>query len=182
MVKKRAKAKKPHGRPSIYTKAIAALICGRLAAGESLRAICRDENMPQESTVRAWALDDVHGFYAQYAKAREIGYSGMADELLEIADETSRDTIKNKSGDEVADTEWISRSRLRVDTRKWMLSKVLPKVYGDKVTADITADVTHNTEQPVSTLQLARDIAFALTLGMQAQAPPSESPDTPTTH
>ena len=73
--------------------------------------------MPDERTVRSWALADVEGFAAQYAHAREIGYQNLADELLEIAD--------NLGG------EW-GRDRLRVDTRKWLLSKALPKVYGDK--------------------------------------------------
>lgn len=105
------------GRPSKFTQALADSICARLSNGETLRAICRDEGMPRESTVRAWALDDVGGFYAHYARAREIGYAGLADELAEIADGT---------GDP-------ARDRLRVDTRKWLLSKALPKVYGDKV-------------------------------------------------
>lgn len=73
--------------------------------------------MPSERTVRRWAADR-ESFSPQYAKARESGYQGMADELLEIADD--------KSGDP-------ARDRLRLDTRKWLLSKALPKVYGDKL-------------------------------------------------
>jgi hypothetical protein len=61
-------------------------------------------------------LDDVEGFSGHYARAREIGYQGMADDLTEIAD---------AYGDP-------ARDRLRVDTRKWLLSKALPKIYGDK--------------------------------------------------
>lgn len=56
----------------------------------------------------------------------------MADELLEIADDGSNDTTKNKAGEDSLDAEWMARSRLRVDTRKWLLSKALPKIYGDK--------------------------------------------------
>lgn len=122
------------GRPSKFTKEIASRICERLAAGETLRAVCRDERIPSEVTVRRWAIDDTGGFSAQYAKAREVGYHAMADEMVEIADETRFDTIRGE--DDAADrpnTEWISRSRLRVDTRKWLLSKALPKIYGDKL-------------------------------------------------
>jgi hypothetical protein len=93
--------------------------------------------MPAESTVRAWALDDRAGFSAQYARAREIGYHAMADETLEIADSAQGDYVAKDLGDnvtvEVVDHEHIARSRLRVDTRKWLLSKALPKVYGDRV-------------------------------------------------
>ena len=115
-----------------YSPEIAAEICQRLAAGESLRAICRDLHMPNESNVRQWALDDVNGFGAQYAQAREAGYHAMAEDILEIADETKHDTVHTEQG-ERADSEWIARSKLRVDARKWLLSKMLPKVFGDKI-------------------------------------------------
>lgn len=122
------------GRPSIYTPELAMKICEQLAEGRSLRDVCDDEGMPGETTVRRWALEDYNGFSAQYAKARELGYHCMADELLEIADDGTNDWVErqgNNPGYE-ANGEHIQRSRLRVDTRKWFLSKVLPKVYGDK--------------------------------------------------
>jgi hypothetical protein len=96
--------------------------------------------MPPESTVRLWALDDREGFAAQYARAREIGYHAMADDLIEIADDGRNDWMdRNADGNDgwTANGEHLQRSRLRVDTRKWMLSKALPKVYGDKL------DMTH---------------------------------------
>lgn len=124
------------GRPSKYTKALAAQICERLAAGESLRAICRDESMPGETTVRRWALDDLHGFSAQYARAREIGYHGMAEDVIEIADDGRNDTYTDEDGNQQSIADVVARSRLRVDARKWLLSKVLPKVYGDKQTLE----------------------------------------------
>jgi hypothetical protein len=123
------------GRPSDYTPEIAALICERLAAGETLRAICTSEAMPPESTVRTWAVDDREGFSAQYTRAREIGYMSMADELLEVADDGTNDWMErggeNPGWD--ANGEHLQRSRLRVDTRKWLLSKALPKLFGDKL-------------------------------------------------
>nr|WP_156025870.1 terminase small subunit protein [Sulfitobacter sp. 20_GPM-1509m] len=101
----------------------------------TLREICRAEDMPPESTVRLWALDDREGFSAHYTRAREIGYHVMADELMEIADDGRNDFTSRNAGDAeaVLNGEHIQRSRLRVDTRKWMLSKVLPKIYGDKL-------------------------------------------------
>lgn len=114
MTKAAGKARK--GRPSKFTEEIATRICERLAAGETLRAICRDEDMPSHVTVLGWAAKAP--FSDQYATARETGYRLMADELVEIADD--------KAGDP-------ARDRLRLDTRKWLLSKALPKVYGDKL-------------------------------------------------
>ena len=77
------------------------MILDRLAAGEPLRAICRDEGMPDERRVRAWAADANHPFAARYTHAREMGFFSMADELLEIADDSRNDWINKiaKSGE-----------------------------------------------------------------------------------
>lgn len=123
------------GRPTLYSAKAADRILSELASGRTLREVCRDDGMPAESTVRLWALDDREGFSARYARAREIGYYSMADETIEIADDGSNDWMM-RHGDEgagwQANGEHIQRSRLRVDTRKWMLSKVLPKIYGER--------------------------------------------------
>lgn len=124
------------GRPSKFTPEIADAICNRLADGETLIAICRDEDMPGESTVRGWVLEDRGGFSAKYAQARLVGYERMADELLDISDDARNDWMERRGEDDAgwaANGEHMNRSRLRVDTRKWLLSKALPKVYGDKV-------------------------------------------------
>ena len=73
------------GRPTAYTPEIGAKICERMGTGKSLRSICRSEDMPKESTVRLWALDNREGFYPQYARAMETRMEGLADEILEIA-------------------------------------------------------------------------------------------------
>lgn len=125
------------GRPSLYTQELADTICERLAAGETLRAICRDDGMPSEPTVRRWALEDHHGFSAQYARAREIGYHGMADELREIADTPQQGVRTKMLPDGKSEETWgdmIEHRKLQVDTRKWLLARALPKVYGDRLT------------------------------------------------
>lgn len=80
-------------------------------------------------------MDDVEGFAAQYTRAREFGYQTMADELLEISDDGTNDyrPPDDEGGDPLVDHEHIQRSKLRVDTRKWLLSKALPKVFGEKL-------------------------------------------------
>lgn len=126
------------GRPSKFDPEIAQAICERLASGVSLREICRTEGMPPESTVRGWAIDDVQGFSAHYARAREAQLETWADEIIEIAEDGSNDWIERKGKDgEVVDTvldhEHVTRSRLRIDTRKWLMSKLAPKKYGEKI-------------------------------------------------
>jgi len=98
--------------------------------------------MPADSTVRLWALNDQGpGFSAQYAQARDLGLDAMADELLEISDDSSGDERETEAG-VVMNTEFAARSRLRVDTRKWFLSKLAPKRYGDRLDVAVTGDVS----------------------------------------
>ena len=106
------------GRPSIYTQEIADLICNGISEGKSLRSLCVAEDMPSEATVRRWVIDDHEGFSTQYTRARDIGLDCVADEVFEIAD--------NATGDH-------QRDRLRFDARRWYLSKLAPKRYGDKI-------------------------------------------------
>lgn len=123
------------GRPSLYTDAIADEICRRLAEGEALREICRSEGYPSEAAVRSWAIDDLHGFGARYARAREIGYDVIAEGILELADTALIGTksVSKPTGVETTEGDNVDRSRLQIDARKWLLSKMLPKKYGDKL-------------------------------------------------
>ena len=125
------------GRHSIYTPEIASQICALLEEGQTLRQISRcHPELPVKSTVMKWR-DDIPAFAVQYTAARARGIEALAEELLEIADDGTNDWIKreNRAGmvETVADTDHINRSRLRVDTRKWLLSKMRPDKYGDQV-------------------------------------------------
>lgn len=124
-------------RPSDYSPELALSICERLVIGESLRAICREESMPGLSTVFRW-LEQDQGFREQYARARDIQADTFADEITEIADDGSNDWMerKNAEGENIGwqvNGEHIQRSRVRIDTRKWIASKLKPKKYGDKL-------------------------------------------------
>lgn len=126
------------GRPTTFTNELATDICKRIAEGESVRSIVKDELMPSSSSIFRWLLDDdKKHFWEQYEKARNIQAELMFDELLEIADDGTNDWMEkeSKAGDSytVLNSEAIGRSRLRVDTRKWYLSKVLPKKFGEKI-------------------------------------------------
>lgn len=132
--------KKP-GRPLSYTPELAAEICERLAAGEPLIAICRDDSMPNRCTVQQWVTYDVEEFSGRYARAREIGLEHMADELVEISDDGRNDWMDKADPDNPGyqfNGEHSQRSKLRVDTRKWLLSKLAPKKYGDKSSMELT--------------------------------------------
>lgn len=118
------------GRPSEFSQETASAICERLAGGESLRAICDDEAMPGQSTVFRWlAAND--GFREQYAHAREAQAELLADQIVEIADDSANDYEDTENGPRL-NQEAVARSRLRVEARKWVASKLKPKVYGER--------------------------------------------------
>ena len=128
-----AKPPKKLGAPSTYTPELAAAICEHIAAGKSLRTIAALDGMPAQSTIMVW-LDGKHpDFTEQYARAREAQADKLAEEILAIADDGRSDTYLDAEGNEKTDNEAIQRSKLRVDTRKWLASKMAPKKYGDKM-------------------------------------------------
>lgn len=136
--KKKYNYTKKTGRPTSFKAKLGKEICKRIAEGESVRSIVKDEKMPSATTIFNWLFDeDKKEFLAQYETARNIQAEIMFEELLEIADDSKKDieTRVNAEGEEyeVPNKEYVQRSRLRVDTRKWYLSKVLPKKYGEKL-------------------------------------------------
>src|SRR5690349_8401417 len=120
------------GRPTKYTRELAAQICQEISDGKSLRAITRQENMPASSSVFLW-LAEHKEFSEQYARACEERTEAMAEDIIEISDDGSNDWMEKYFGENkawVINGEAVQRSKLRVDTRKWMMSKMKPKKYG----------------------------------------------------
>lgn len=127
-------------RASEYNEQTALAICERLAEGQSLREICRSEDMPAASTAFKW-LSQNEDFAERYARAKEIGIEAIAEDILDIADNASNDWMGRNDEDNKAyafNGEHVQRARLRIDSRKWLLSKLAPKKYGDKVTQEHT--------------------------------------------
>lgn len=132
-------------RPSDYTEEIALHICAELAMGRSLVSICKDDDMPDISTVYRWRLAHPT-FRDMYTRAREDQADTLADEIVGIADESINDTYLDSDGNERTNHEVVARSKLRVDARKWVAAKLKPRSYGDKL------DLTHSGELNVKTL------------------------------
>lgn len=105
-------------RPTIFNDDVADAICERLADGESLRAICRGEDMPAKSTVFKWLATN-STFADHYARARETQADSLADDIVDIADDRLLEA---------------NDKRVRIDARKWLAGKLRPKVYGDSQT------------------------------------------------
>ena len=122
-----------------YNQKIADAICELIADGMSLRQICLQDNMPSRATVFKW-LNDIAGFSDQYARAREEQAETLADEIVSIADDGLNDTYHDDEGNTRTNQDVIARSRLRVDARKWVASKLKPKKYGDSIVHSGTGD------------------------------------------
>lgn len=116
------------GRPSEYSDEVADVICNRLVEGESLRRICMGDDMPSAAAVFRWLASNER-FREQYACAREAQADTYADEIVDIADDGANDYMGE---DEKYNGDAVARSKLRVDARKWVASKLKPKKYGDK--------------------------------------------------
>ena len=114
-------------------------LCEALSAGQSLLNWCRSNDFPYMRTVH-WLEDDAER-EEKYARARGVRADTLADELVSIADEEVAEDILDPAGNVVGtrlDSTAVARNRLRVDTRKWVASKLKPKVYGDKVQAEVS--------------------------------------------
>ena len=136
-------SEKRTGRPSTFSQEVADVICERIAAGESLRGICKSDNLPADRTIWKW-LADFQDFAEQYTAARARQADTYADELVQIADE--KPPVLENGG---TDSGFIADKRLRIDARKWVASKLLPKKYGERQVlagdpdAPLVTTVTH---------------------------------------
>lgn len=129
----------PAGRPTIYTEEIIDIICERLCTGESLRSILKTEGMPSMPTVMRWLLNRPE-FESKYVRARRLQAEVWADEMIDIADDSTNDYMEKKGGVEL-NPENIQRSKIRLEQRRWYAEKLLPKVYGPKIAVGGTDDL-----------------------------------------
>ncbi len=112
------------GRPTDYTDKLAAEFCSRIALGNSLRRVTKQDDMPSHQTVYNWFAKHPD-FVEQYARAKEDSADSRADQVEEIAEK-----VLNGDYDPQA-------ARVAIDAFKWTSGKHKPKKYGDKVTQDV---------------------------------------------
>jgi hypothetical protein len=123
-----------------YSEWITGEICHRMATGEALKAICRSPGMPTFQSVLRW-VNEIPEFAKSYAIACDMRAQSIADEILEIADTPTTGTRTKTFADgseEITTLDQVERSKLRVDSRKWLLARLSPKRYGDRLLNEIT--------------------------------------------
>lgn len=116
-----------------YTKERGEFVCLMLSAnGMSLETICKKyDGLPSASTIRVW-LYKYPDFRLMYSEARMRQAELLIDQCIDISDDTSGDAITSPDGKLTLNGEFVARSRLKVETRKWLAAKLLPKIYGDR--------------------------------------------------
>jgi hypothetical protein len=157
----------------VYTPELADRVCELMIEGESLRKICEAEGMPSRRNIFYWLKDNAD-FREKYEIARLMQIEYWAHEIIEIADDSGGDHIITEDGRRVVDHENINRARLKVDARKWLMSKLHPQRYGDRVTADVTVrrDVK----------EMSRDELLALLNSTRAAAADRRGGESPQVH
>jgi hypothetical protein len=135
-------------RPTKKTPEVIQRLLDGIADGVTLRALCREDGMPNWRTVYDWIEADAD-LAAQVARARELGFDAIAEDVFDIADGTR------------AISEHVQLSKMRIDTRLKLLACWNPKKYGSKATVDVgnkegeTLKVDNGVDTVALTLQLA---------------------------
>lgn len=133
------------GRPTLFTPELLNTVLTRISEGENERSIFRTEGFP---TWQAWTAfkfrkaeeksPESQLFFVQYAQAKDAKYEAWEDKIIEIAKDDSRDIILDAKGNQRSDNTAVNRDRLQIDSMKWLMSKALPKKYGEKITQELT--------------------------------------------
>jgi hypothetical protein len=158
-------AKTSKGRKSIYSQELADRICELLATHPiGLVSLCKMyPDLPSPSIIRKWLIEpEKSEFLHQYEIALSMRADLFFDEILEIADSPQiGETITTKAGaKEVTQADMIQHRRLRIDVRKWIVSKLMPRKYGDSTQMDIGQTKEEQSYQPPTIVfQISKDVA-----------------------
>lgn len=142
-----SEVKRKVGRPSLYTPELAKEICDKIAKSSLGLNHLKAENphWPHVDTIFEWRANNAE-FSEMYANAKRTQIECYINDIIEISDNTTKDRIVNEKGNEVTDTTSILRARLMVDTRKWLASKLVPKLYGDNSRTEAVVTVKAHEE------------------------------------
>lgn len=119
--------KRPVGRPSLYSQAVADEICRRMIEGENMSKICKDPRMPGRYTVYSW-FEKYPDFRTRCACARE----GLADFLLDKLEDMAEETTELN----------VNSMKVKISTAQWRAQKMAPRLYGNNVITEVTGNVS----------------------------------------
>lgn len=135
--------------PVRYSPRIVEIICREMAQGTTLEDVCKRSGFPTTRSVRRW-VRQYPEFHEKYRAAQMLGWEFKLDEIVNIARSNGKDFVRNEDGVYARDEETgelipcrnhIFRDRLVVDTMKWALAKMVPKIFGDRTQVDLSGEV-----------------------------------------
>lgn len=112
------------GRPSLYNAELAQNVLDAMVDDTSLRQICSREGMPSRATVLDWLVDDIDGFQAKYARAKQQQAEAGQDKMRRIESGVLKGTIDHKAANVV------------LGNMRWRMEKLAPKVYGARMAVE----------------------------------------------
>jgi hypothetical protein len=166
--------KRKRGRQLTYTREKADLILHRMAHGETLSAICRCAGMPDRTTFWSWCDAGLDDLPHRYAQARTRQADSWADQIMAVANDSSADkrTVEKDGREvEVIDHENINRSRLKVDSMKWLMSKLHPRQYGERIDGNVTLQAGDSLTQLMGQIRAAQAPVIELPPASDNQQP-----------
>ena len=143
-----------------YDAELAAKVLDLLAQSGSLRRVCRELGVSRNSII-PWVVDNTEGFGDAYARAKEHGIDTLVEETLDIADDGSNDYMETEHGPAL-NSESIQRSKVRVETRRWLAERLAPRRYGLRQGLDVTSsDGTLQMDETARSARVAQLVALA---------------------
>ena len=143
-----------------YDAELAAKVLDLLAQSGSLRRVCRELGVSRNSII-PWVVDNTEGFGDAYARAKEHGIDTLVEETLDIADDGSNDYMETEHGPAL-NSESIQRSKVRVETRRWLAERLAPRRYGLRQGLDVTSsDGTLQMDDTARSARVAQLVALA---------------------
>jgi hypothetical protein len=107
-------------------------MCRQISEGRSLSTALKSDGMPSYYTAMMMLRNNLD-FRAMYEKAIESRADRLAEEILELADESMPSGLEGAQA-----SAWVQQKRLQVDARKWVAAKLKPKVYGERIDVSVT--------------------------------------------
>lgn len=133
----KAPAKRKTGRPTTFTQELANQICARMSQGETVTKILEAAGMPADLSVVWYWRNNNPAFATAYARAREEQMHAWADQIITEAEDGTGDYVVGADGKRKYQRHNMDRTRLIVDTKKWLMARLAPKDFGDKQTVDL---------------------------------------------
>ncbi len=158
--------KKKAGRSTDYTIEIAHEICEVVSTtSKGIKVLCKEnEHWPSHKTLYLWLMNHKE-FSDLYARAKRQQVEVIVDEILAIADDSASDSYINEEGKLVVDHEHINRARLRVDTRKWIAAKLVPRLYGAISDASVKLNFPNDMGKSSALLPMSEEVFKKLASG-----------------